>query len=299
MKNLRYDLTGQRFGRLAVIRYDPGKGWLCHCDCGTEKFILSGSLRSGTISCGCFRKEKMRVLRTKHGHAGKGSAVYIAWQGMKRRCEDPNNKHYADYGGRGIKVCDRWQDFANFLEDMGPKPTRSHSIDRMKNDEDYCPDNCRWATKVEQANNKRSNRVLEFNGRKLTVSEWARELGVQASALHRRLGNGWSVEDTLSRPLGRMISFNGRTQSLQDWAKEIGVSTATIHGRRKRGWPLDKVLSAPKQVVPTILKFQGRKQTLALWAKELGIRAGAIHSRLNRGLSVDEALSKPIGRWPK
>lgn len=296
-RNLRYDLTGQRFGRLAVISYVPSEGWLCQCDCGTEKFILSGSLRSGTISCGCFRREKMRDLRTKHGYAR--SSIYTTWLGMKKRCENTNDKHYADYGGRGIKVCDRWQDFANFLEDMGPRPSPNLTLERIDNDGPYSKKNCKWATATEQANNKRNNRVLEFNGRKMTVHEWARELDVHASALHRRLGNGWSVEDTLSRPLGRMISFNGRTQSLQDWAKEIGVSTATIHGRRKRGWPLDKVLSAPKQVVPTILEFQGRKQTLALWAKELGIRAGAIHSRLSRGLSVDEALSRPIGRWPK
>lgn len=296
MRRLTYDLTGQRFGRLAVIRYLQGCGWLCRCDCGTEKAVLSGSLRrGGATSCGCFRREKMRSERTRHGHAT--TPTYLAWSHMKSRCENRNNKDYADYGGRGIRVCDRWQDFANFLADMGEKPSASHSIDRYPdNDGNYEPGNCRWATVLQQANNKRNNRILEFNGRRQTVPEWARELGFAASAIHGRLAKGWSVEDTLSRPRYGMIAFQGRTQSIHDWAKEAGISSATIYQRLDRGWPIERVLGASKQVMPKILAFRGRKQPLTAWAKELGIRPAIIHSRLYRGWPTEKALLTPVRR---
>ena len=153
------DLTGQRFGRLVVIeKTDQRSGrhiiWKCKCDCGKETFINSGNLRRGnTTSCGCLQKERV----TTHGK--RYSEEYRSWNMMKDRCYNPNNKSYKDYGGRGITVCDRWKDsFENFLEDMGPKPSSKHSIDRINNDKKYEPNNCKWATQTEQNRNKRHQR---------------------------------------------------------------------------------------------------------------------------------------------
>jgi hypothetical protein len=118
---------------------------------------------------------------------------------MVQRCTNHNVGQFADYGGRGITVCERWKSFENFLADMGRRPSASHSIDRTDNTRGYGPDNCRWATKLEQANNKRNNVTIEFNGRSQTVPQWAKELGIAATTLYTRLYAGWPIERALTR----------------------------------------------------------------------------------------------------
>jgi len=151
----RANLTGQRFGMLTVSKYAEtrtGKAmWHCRCRCGVEKLVSTGDLRSGkTHSCGCGKG----IANVKHGLAG--TLLYMTWRGIKARCNNPNHKSYANYGGRGIRVCDRWSaSFEAFCADMGAKPTPAHSIDRINNDGDYEPSNCRWATPSEQETNKR------------------------------------------------------------------------------------------------------------------------------------------------
>ena len=123
---------------------------------------------------------------------------YRSWVGLRNRCMNPKNKQYPEYGGRGITVCERWQKFEHFYADMGPKPSPQHSVDRIDNDKGYDPANCRWATQTQQGNNKRSNVLLTFGGVTMTLTEWARHIGVKETTLRRRLDKGWPLERALT-----------------------------------------------------------------------------------------------------
>lgn len=205
------DLTGQRFTRLTVIApVGVGKSghvlWLCRCDCGNEKIAASQGLRRGnTKSCGCLQAECNPPRIVTHGRSK--TALYSIWEAMVARCENKNFRQYASYGGRGIRVCDRWRrgngiksGFECFAEDMGERPSKKHSLDRIDNDGNYEPGNCRWATKEVQQNNMRSNVRIETNGKTLTMTQWARELGINPRSLIKRLRRGWPPELAVTTP---------------------------------------------------------------------------------------------------
>jgi hypothetical protein len=201
------DLTGQEFDRLRVIRFSFIKNgramWECVCVCGTVKVVNGQALRSGgTRSCGCLHDESASKPR-KHGLAKRGEKIpeYGIWKGARKRCNNPNDKRYADYGGRGIQMHHDWDDFSRFFADMGPRPSPKHTLDRIDNNGHYEPGNCRWATKRDQANNRRSTPLLEFNGETMSLAQWARRVGLPAHILNGRKRLGWPMEKILYTPI--------------------------------------------------------------------------------------------------
>jgi len=181
------DITGKQFSRLKVLGYAGKKQWFCECVCGNINKVYGYALKSGnTQSCGCLQKEKTIEASVKHNKTR--TAEYSVWSDMKTRCLNPNSKFYKNYGGRGKKICERWlHSFENFLADIGKRPTANHSIDRIDNDGDYKPENCRWKTKREQNNNRRSNVSYTYNGKTQRIAEWCKHAGINYQTFATRI----------------------------------------------------------------------------------------------------------------
>lgn len=204
------DLTDKKFNRLTVIERKGNDifghlRWLCRCDCGKEKIIVgSHMVRGKTKSCGCLNKEKLVARSLKHGHnrREKVSQVYSIWANLIQRCTNRNNQDYLNYGGRGITVCEKWlESFENFLEDMGQPPTKQHQIDRIDNNKGYDKNNCRWVTRKQQSQNRRSNHFLTHNGKTQTTMEWSRETGITYGTLLARINrHNWDIDRALTAP---------------------------------------------------------------------------------------------------
>ncbi len=211
------DLTGKVFGRLTVVSLSRNasrsprrnRQWLCACECGQMSVVDGCRLTSGmSRSCGCLCRELSTIRATIHGKYG--TAENNVWHSMIQRCTDPNTKSWSHYGGRGIAVCERWLRFENFLADMGERPTPQHTIERINNNGDYAPENCKWATRDEQARNKQNTVLLTSSGKTMCMAQWAAEVGLNAQTLWKRLARGWSVEDAIRRPSMANVSSQRR-----------------------------------------------------------------------------------------
>lgn len=195
----------EKFHRLTVIRQDTSRKnksrryWMCRCECGQWVSVTTADLRSGnTKSCGCWKRDKAIEQATTHGESK--SKLYGVWNAMMARCYNPNVERYSRYGARGIKVCDEWlHNYVAFRDwALSNGYTDGLTIDRIDVNGNYCPDNCRWATKADQMKNTTTNRFLTYNGETHTLSDWARIVGISASTLSRRLKRGWTMEQALS-----------------------------------------------------------------------------------------------------
>lgn len=247
------NLTGQIFGKLTVIKFVDCKiyaRWLCECSCDAKNqiIIIGASLTSGnTRSCGCLKNELTSIRRKKHGLSN--SDEYFIWAGMKSRCLNKNESNYHNYGGRGIKVCDRWvESFENFYEDMGPRPGPEYSIERKNNDGDYEKDNCRWATNKEQNNNKRTNRYIEYNGKIKTLSQWAEAFNIRLTTLAGRLEDGWTIKEAFETPIidnERIIEIDGESMNIASWCIKFNINRKTFQKRIRRGWSVQDAITLP------------------------------------------------------
>lgn len=200
------DLKGKQFSRLRVLYYEGLRKWVCQCSCGKMRVVSAGHLKSGnTKSCGCLQKDTNIARLTKHGGAAQGSrSEYQIWKGIRKRIYNSRAASYSRYGGRGISICERWEDsFENFLADMGARPSPQHSVDRRDNDGDYCPENCYWATASQQNRNTGRKLILTYKGESKPLAEWAESIGMRYRQLYRRIyTNKMTLEHAIETPIG-------------------------------------------------------------------------------------------------
>ncbi len=250
------DLMGKAFGKLVVVSKvkmpDNKTRWLCKCECGKEKIIRTASLLMGdTKSCGCLRDYVTKHKNLSHGLSG--TKEYIIWGGIVARCYDEKNQAYPSYGGRGILMSDEWRNsFQAFFNDMGKRPSIKHSIERIENDKGYFNGNCKWATKKEQARNRRTSKIVEINGQLKTVAEWCEIYNIKTQSVYSRIMRGASYAEAITKSLLRhpkpkvYLKFNGETKSISEWAREKKVTMNLIQKRIQSGWDAEKILSTPK-----------------------------------------------------
>ncbi len=198
--------AGSVIGRLTVVRekkttHEQPRRLICSCACGNKHVETSfQAFRKGQVkSCGCLKRELFATANFKHGRCG--TPEYNSWMMARRRCDSPKATSFANYGGRGITMCDRWRNsFESFYADMGPRPSK-YTLERIDNDKGYSPDNCRWATRSDQLRNTRRTRKITFNGVTQSVADWATDLGIDRRTLYNRLNVGWPIHDVLSTPV--------------------------------------------------------------------------------------------------
>lgn len=257
------DLVGQEFGRLRVLKRAENdkhnkSRWMCSCVCGREVVVNASSLRRGlTKSCGCLWLEVMSETRSTHGMSKE--RIYSEYIGIKKRCLNKNSSGYKKYGNRGITICEEWlgeNGFINFYEWAMSHGYRDDlTIERIDVNGNYCPENCKWITAKEQANNKRNTLRLEYNGETHTTLEWEEITGITSGTIRQRLWNGWSVERALTVPMKKfgkrsaklVLEHNGQRHTVVEWSNITGISSATIRKRLNAGWSESESVSIPPQ----------------------------------------------------
>lgn len=252
------DCIGKTFNRLTLLGLHEKRGrknfGLFLCSCGKQHVAEFSAVACGGIkSCGCLLLEASRRQgKANATHGMSKSPEFNIWTRMTQRCQNPRDKSYGRYGGRGIKVCQRWLKFENFYEDMGPRPGREFSLDRIDVNGDYCPENCRWATAKEQASNTRRNVYVNVDGEAKTLSDAAIHYGVDRCTVKSRMARGMDVNDALTAPVREIsktrrnepIEFEGVTDNAAGWAERTGIPYKTLLYRLNAGWDIHRALTA-------------------------------------------------------
>jgi len=300
------DLTGKTFGHWFVIKKEFVKNgkwhWKCKCDCGKIKSVDGGTLRSGlSISCGCNRDLLTGNRSRKHG--GRGTRLYSIWKGMRKRCFKQNDTSYKNYGGRGITICKDWNDFSIFREwSFKTHYSEKLTIDRIDNNGNYEPNNCRWTTQKIQANNTRKNHWVVINRKKMTITDCARIAGITPSNILSRISRGYSGENLLKPSYffreKKFVIINGVKYSVNQLSEMAGVDNATIYKRLEYGFN-DKKLLMPSQKKELRIKLSnGKKYTARELSNMSGIKIATIYQRINRyGFKGDDIIKRK--KWAK
>ena len=252
-----HDLTGMQFGSLSVISVAYRKNgkvyYLCQCTCGERKVVVGSALKSGnTRSCGCKKREASSQALLTHG--GTNTRLFRIWASMKNRCFNSNDPSHTQYGGRGITVCEEWKNsfeafrdwaLANGYDETAPRG--ECTIDRIDVNGNYCPENCRWATSKEQANNKRNNHTLEYRGQIHTISEWSDILQMPKHLIYTGLKNRHSLSEIAENAhvKRQYITFNGETHTASKWAALYGLNKQTVSRRLNKGWNIEDAITTP------------------------------------------------------
>jgi len=245
---------GDRFSRLKVIAITKNKDnrtrYKCECDCGNVVCVEARFLFNGdSMSCGCFARETFIKRNTKHG--GSKTRVYKIWEGMKARCNNSNNPSFEYYGKRNISICDEWEkEFMNFYSWAMSNGYRDDlTIERINNDGNYEPSNCKWATPKEQNNNTRHNRIVEYEGNKFNLTQLSEKYNIPFSVLKHRLNKNWGINVAIKTPVRNkniMLDYNGMTKTLSTWCTELNLNRWTVWSRiNKQNWSIEKALSTP------------------------------------------------------
>lgn len=311
------DLTNKTFGRLRVIEYNDiiyrasgsyFHSWKCICSCGNECLASSQSLLSGgKQSCGCLNKEILASgdCRRKHGKAG--TRIYKIWASMKDRCKNPNNAKFDRYGGRGIDICAGWETFEIFYNWAIQNGYEENlTIDRIDNDGNYEPDNCRWVDMVVQANNKSNNHLLTIGGETHTISEWSRITGLNPRLISERANRGCSPEEILNKNYkkivrGQLFKYHGVEYTIKELSEKYGISETTLSKRINSGMSVDEAIQKPirKVVKKRMITFNGETHSVTEWSKITGINRETLFARIREGWSVENMLTKPLQQGKK
>ncbi len=326
------DLTGKKFGRLLVLRRAENGNcgqtkWWCRCECSDDKEfeVHGGCLATGnTQSCGCLMRELARDTHTTHGMCG--TPEYKTWAAILKRCYSENDPGHKNYGGRGITVCDRWRNsFENFFADMGERRD-GFSIERIDTNGNYCPENCCWADKKTQANNKRTTVLVTFNGETLPITEWASKIGIKPTTLYKRVFiYGWPIEEAMTakkfgrRNIQREMTTEHRLRRKAVHAVQValrhkkitrpetcqypdGCQEKDVQAHHHKGYSsehrLDVIWLCRKHHEDAdstrLIEFNGVSKPIGRWAEELGITTPGLSARLeNKNWTFEEAMTTP------
>lgn len=289
--------VGQVYGDWTVIgeanRELKSARFPCRCKCGNTSLVRPGNLASGA-SRRCFACS-MRARNKSY------TPEYGIWAGIIQRCCNPNSTAYANYGGRGIRVCERWMKFDAFQDDMGQRPSSEHSIDRIDVNGNYCPENCRWATSEEQCNNKRDTLRITINGETRSATQWANKTGIHPNSVYARIRRGQKPEDAVTNPVSEstLLEYRGELLTFRQISDKYGVSEITVRRRVKSGMPIDLAIETPSASNHSgrpikLFEHNGESLSIKDWAKKTSINPITLRRRMQEGLSLKEAIEKPV-----